>query len=188
MVRYLLPLRFLMLLACLWALLGAILMFGLAGAKLQHAAEALWLGGFGQAREITAAVMGATDASLFGVVLIIFAYAIAFGFVFRLDSGARERVPGWMQVENVSELKHALIEVIIVYLVVDFATDLAAGDNILAWESLVKPVSVVLIAATLRLISISQSHEHQHPADGALQALPSSSKDAAHYPEKRLSR
>ena len=188
MVRYLLPLRFLMLLACLWALFGALLMLGLAGAKLQHAAEALWLGGFGHAREITAAVMGATDASLFGVVLIIFAYAIAFGFVLRLESGARERVPGWMRVENVSELKHALLEVIIVYLVVDFATDLATGDSILSWESLVKPVSIVLIAATLRLISIPQSHEHQHPADGSLQALSPSSKDTAHLSERRLSR
>jgi len=93
-----------------------------------------------------------------------------------------------MQVENVSELKHALIEVIIVYLVVDFATDLATGDSILAWESLVKPVSVVLIAATLRLMSVPQPHEHQHPADGSLQALPSSSRDTAHRPEKRLSR
>jgi hypothetical protein len=36
MVRYLLPLRFLMLIACLGALLGALLMFGLAGVKLLH--------------------------------------------------------------------------------------------------------------------------------------------------------
>ena len=188
MVRYLLPLRFLTLLACLWALLGAILMFGLAGAKLQHAAEALWLGSFGQAKALTAAVMGATDASLFGVVLIIFAYAITFGFVFRLNSRARERVPGWMQIENVSELKHALIEVIIVYLVVDFATDLATGDRVLAWETLVKPVSVVLIAATLRLMAVPQSYEHQPPEDGSLQALLPSSRDTAHRPEKRLNR
>jgi hypothetical protein len=41
MVRYFLPLHFLMLFACLWALLGAVLMFGLAGAKLGHATEAL---------------------------------------------------------------------------------------------------------------------------------------------------
>ena len=186
MVRYLLPLRFLMLLACLWALFGAVLMFGLAGAKLQHAAQALWLGGFGQARETTAAVMGATDASLFGVVLIIFAYAIAFGFVFQLESGARERIPGWMQIENISELKHALIEVIIVYLVVDFATDLATGDSILAWETLVKPVSIALIAATLRLITVPPPYEHQHPADGSMHAVSPSSKDTAHHPEKRL--
>jgi uncharacterized membrane protein YqhA len=182
MVRYLLPLRFLMLLACLWALFGAVLMFGLAGAKLEYAAEALWLGGFGQAKEITAAIMGATDASLFGVVLIIFAYAIAFGFVFQLDSKTRERVPGWMQIENVSELKHALIEVIIVYLVVDFATDLATENSILVWESLVKPVSITLIAATLRLIAVPQLHEHRYPATGPSQSLPPSSKDTTHHP------
>lgn len=181
MVRYLLPLRFLMLLACLWAVFGAVLMFGLAGAKLGHAGEALWLGGFGHAKEITAAVMGATDASLFGVVLIIFAYAIAFAFVFQLDSRVRERVPRWMQIENVSELKHALIEVIIVYLVVDFATDLATEDSILAWESLVKPVSVALIAATLRLIAVPQSHENRQPGSEPLPALPPSSKDPAHH-------
>jgi uncharacterized membrane protein YqhA len=188
MVRYLLPLRFLMLLACLWAVFGAILMFGLAGAKLGHAAEALWLGGFGHAKEITSAVMGATDASLFGVVLIIFAYAIAFAFVFQLDSRVRERVPGWMQIENVSELKHALIEVIIVYLVVDFATDLATEDSILAWESLVKPVSVALIAATLRLIAVPQSHETRHQASEPLQAVPPSSSDTAHHSQRSLDR
>jgi uncharacterized membrane protein YqhA len=182
MVRYLLPSRFLMLLACLWAVFGAVLMFGLAGAKLGHAAEALWLGGFGQAKEITAAVMGATDASLFGVVLIIFAYAIAFGFVFPLNSKARERIPGWMQVENIGQLKHALIEVIIVYMVVDFATDLAAEDSILAWESLVKPVSVALIATTLRLMAWPGSHEHRPPRSESSPALPPSSNDTAPHP------
>jgi uncharacterized membrane protein YqhA len=119
---------------------------------------------------------------LFGVVLIIFAYAIAFGFVFQIGSGVRERVPGWMQIENVSELKHALIEVIIVYLVVDFATDLATEDSILAWESLVKPVSVALIAATLRLMAVPQSHENRHPGSEPLPALLPSSNDTAHHP------
>jgi uncharacterized membrane protein YqhA len=175
-----------MLLACIGALFGAVLMFGLAGAELSHAAGALWMGGFGQAREVTAAVMGATDASLFGVVLIIFAYAIAFGFVFQLDSRARERVPGWMRIENVSELKHALIEVIIVYLVVDFATDLARGGGILAWENLVKPLSITLIAATLRLMALPHSHGHHHPTSEPLQALPPSNTDVSHHPEERL--
>ncbi len=182
MVRSLLPLRFLMLLACLWAVFGAILMFGLAGAKLEHAAEALWLGGFGQAKEMTAAVMGATDASLFGVVLIIFAYAIAFGFVIQLKSTVRERVPGWMQIENISELKHALIEVIIVYLVVDFATDLATEDSILAWKTLVKPVSVALIAATLRLMAVPEAQEHRSSASELLPAPPPASKDPVRHP------
>jgi uncharacterized membrane protein YqhA len=152
MVRYLLPLRFLMLSACLGALLGAILMFGLAGAKLAHGVDALWMGGFGQAGEVSAAVMGATDAFLFGVVLIIFAFAIAFGFVFPISGVVRESIPEWMQIESVSELKRILVEVIIVYLVVDFATDLATGGEVLTWLTLVKPLAIVLIATALRLM------------------------------------
>jgi uncharacterized membrane protein YqhA len=153
MVRYLLPLRFLMLFASLGALLGAAIMFWLAGGKLHHGATVLWTSGTAAAGEITGAVMGATDAFLFGVVLIIFAYAITFGFVLlQRNDDAHEKLPEWMHVQGVSELKHLLIEVIIVYLAVDFATDLAAGGGELAWQTLVKPASVFLIAAALRLM------------------------------------
>jgi hypothetical protein len=76
-----------MLVACFRALLGAALMFGPAGADLRLCGEArLWT-----EKGSDACRDGATDGSLFGVVLIIFAYAIAFGCVFRLAlRGARE--------------------------------------------------------------------------------------------------
>jgi hypothetical protein len=93
-----------------------------------------------------------------------------------------------MQIESISELKRALIEVIIVYLVVDFATDLATETSVLAWESLVKPLSIVLIAAALRLMAVPHSHAHQHPASQPLQALRPSSQGTAHRPEERLRR
>src|ERR671912_1695756 len=112
MVRYLLPLRFLLLVASLGALAGAAIMFWLGCVKLGHGAEVLWASGFGAAGEVTAAVMGATDAFLFGVVLIIFAFAITFGFVLQLEGSARERLPEWMQVRDVKELKRTLVEVI----------------------------------------------------------------------------
>jgi hypothetical protein len=54
-----------------------------------------------------------------------------------------------MHVQGVGELKHTLVEVIIVYLVVDFATDLATDESALSWQSLVKPCSTVLIARRL---------------------------------------
>jgi uncharacterized membrane protein YqhA len=153
MLRFLLPLRFLMLLASLGALSGAALMFWLAGAKLGDGVQLLWASGAGPAGEVTAAVMGATDAFLFGIVLIIFAYAIAFGFVFQAQEQTREKVPAWLQVHGVSELKQILIEVVIVYLIVDFATDLAADGDVLTWQTLVKPASIVLIATALRLMA-----------------------------------
>jgi uncharacterized membrane protein YqhA len=152
MVRYLLPLRFVMLLASIGALLGAAIMFWLAGVKLDHGFELLWSSGSGAPGEITAAVMGATDSFLFGIVLVIFAYAIAFGFVLQVEDDTRERLPEWMHVQGASELKHALVEVIIVYIAVDFATDLAVGEGALGWQTLVKPASMVLIAAALRVL------------------------------------
>ncbi len=152
MVQYLLPLRFLLLVASVGALAGAAIMFWLACVKLEHGAVVLWERGSGAASEIAAAVMGATDAFLFGIVLIIFAFAITFGFVIHPDEETRERLPEWMHVQGVKELKHTLVEAIVVYLVVDFATDVAAGEGPLEWKALVKPASIVLIAVALRFM------------------------------------
>jgi uncharacterized membrane protein YqhA len=96
--------------------------------------------------------MGATDAYLFGVVLVIFTYAITFGFVLDLAPAERERLPDWMRVEGIADLKRILVEVILVYLIVDFATDVAGTEWHLDWHTLVMPGSVLLIAAALRLL------------------------------------
>jgi uncharacterized membrane protein YqhA len=162
MARYLLPLRFLMLAACLGALFGAVLMFGLAAAKLGHGASLIWHTSFTQTPEITTAVMGATDALLFGVVLIVFAFAIAFGFVFPAETSAR-RLPDWMQTSGIGELKHTLVSVIIVYLVVDFATDLALIEGKIEFDQLIKPTAVLLIAAALRLMGNGREHMADKP-------------------------
>jgi len=106
------------------------------------------------------AVMGATDASLFGIVLMFFAYAVTFGFVVELSVESRQQLPRWMQVESVSELKHTLVEVILVYLVVDFATDVADANAHLTWDSLVLPSAILLLAGALRLMSLrGEAHE-----------------------------
>jgi hypothetical protein len=83
---------------------------------------------------------------------MIFAYAIAFGFVLHASPAYRERLPTWIQVRSIGELKHTLIEMILVYLVVDFATDLAAGEGHVSWETLVIPMAILLIAGALRLL------------------------------------
>ena len=170
-VRYLLPLRFLMLFASLGALIGAGIMFWLAGVKLKHGAEVLWASGSGAEGQITAAVMGATDALLFGVVLIIFAYAITFGFALQVEGAAQGNLPGWMHVDGVSELKHTLVEVIVVYLVVDFATDMASGEEFITWDDIVKPASVLLIAAALRLMGPPHHRSRNGPPEARCSTL-----------------
>ena len=150
MVRFLLTLRRVMLIAALGAVLGAMLMFWQGGTELANAVRSVAVPGSN--KSLSAAVMHATDAFLFGLVLIIFGYAIAFGFVVDLPPDAREGLPTWMRVESVSHLKQSLIEVILVYMVVDVATDWLEAEGHLDWSSLAKPVSIVLIAGALRLL------------------------------------
>jgi uncharacterized membrane protein YqhA len=93
------------------------------------------------------------------MVLVIFAYAIAFGFVIVLSAEQRERLPRWMRISSISELKHTLVAVIVVYLVVDFATDVAQASASLTWDTLVRPISIVLIAGALWLLSLAQREQ-----------------------------
>lgn len=153
MLRGALLLRYVMLLGSLAGLCGAFLMFYEAAAKLATGLRVLIGPEASGGKTVISAVMGATDSCLFGVVLVIFAYSIAFGFVFDLQPSTRERLPHWMRTNSVQELKHTLIQVIVVYLIVDFATDVAAAETHLSWETLVMPCAIVLIAIALRLMS-----------------------------------
>lgn len=151
MVRSLFALRYITLVAALGAVLGALLMFWQGGAELLNAAKSLSAPENGKG--IAAYVIHATDAMLFGVVLVIFAYAIVFGFVVDLSVEARRNLPTWMHVESVSKLKQSLIEVILIYMIVDVATDWAESEDHLSWPALVKPLSIILIAGALRLLA-----------------------------------
>ena len=155
MLKVVLSLRVVMLVASVGAVLGAALMFWLGFAKLLHSAHAAFVLETPNAKAVTVGVMGATDAFLFGVVLIIFAFAIAFGFVFELPEQLAARLPAWMRVNGLGELKHTLVEVILIYLIVDFATDIAEGEGHLSWTTLVMPLSILLIAGSLRLMGAS---------------------------------
>ena len=159
MLRIALSLRFLMLFASLGAMLGGLLMFWEAGTKLVGAFDVLLAGS--QENYIGASIMMATDALLFGVVLSIFAFAIAFGFVFQVSEGNRQRLPAWIRIEGVTELKITLVQVILVYLIVDFATDISEPGADLSWQTLVMPIAIVLIAGALRLMSRPMPGQNQ---------------------------
>jgi uncharacterized membrane protein YqhA len=155
MLRAALSFRFLMLLGSVGALIGAGVMFWEGGGKLAGALrEAAKHEG-----AATALVMGATDAFLFGVVLMIFAYAIAFGLVFELAPEDRARLPKWARIEGVAELKRTLVEVILVYLIVDFATDIAESEAHQRWDMLALPAAILLIAGALRLMGSGHERE-----------------------------
>ncbi len=155
MLRFALSLRFVMLVASFGAALGALVMFWEASARMLEAAIAIGTGA--DPKLVIAQVMGGTDVYLFGIVLVIFAYAIAFGFVFELTAEQRRKLPVWMRATGMSELKATLVGVILVYLVVDFATDWAENTGPVTWLVLTKPISILLIAAAFLLFAVNQS-------------------------------
>ncbi len=152
MSYFIVSLRAVFLVASFGAVLGALLMFWTGTVDLLTALRAAYLQ-VDSTKSITVSVMAATDAFLFGVVLIFFACAITFGFALPLSKETRSRLPKWMQIDNIAELKRALVEIVLVYLVVDFATDVSATvDNKYTWQTLVIPISVVLLAGAVRLL------------------------------------
>lgn len=155
MLRTALSLRLVLLIAAAGTGLGALIMFWLGGATMVGAAVHLFRGT--EAKLVTAEVMAATDTFLFGIVLVIFTYAIIFGFVFQLSREKRRKLPAWMRPSGMHELKSTLVGAVLVYLVVDFATDWAEVDGSLGWESLVKPISILLLSAALWLFTIGDT-------------------------------
>ena len=152
--------RLLLFLGALGAGMGAVLMLWVAAVKMGGALTSAMAGG--GTGTVIAAIMTATDALLFSVVLLTFAFAITFSFVVKPSQENRALVPAWVKLGGVTELKKTLLEVIVVFLVVDFATDVAAMEGHLDWTSLVLPIAALLIALVLRL----------WPAEAASHAAP----------------
>ncbi len=149
MSRVLLVTRILLSVGALGAGVGALLMLWVAAVKMGGALTSAMAGsGTGV---VIAAIMTATDALLFSVVLITFVFAITFGFVIEPSPQNRARLPRWVKLGGITELKKTLMEVIVVFLVVDFATDVAGVEGHLGWTSLVLPIAALLIALVLRL-------------------------------------
>lgn len=172
MLRFFLSLRYVMLVASIGASIGATLMFLEGGIDMMHATLAFATADDGSA--VITAVMHGIDAFLFGIVLVIFAYAIAFGFVVDPSLPTWNRLPTWMRISSVSELKNTLVEVILLYLLVDFATDWPTSAAEPSWRILAKPVAILAIATAFGLFgllhSLSRGAEGSEPASAAPRA------------------
>ena len=87
--------------------------------------------------------------------LVIFAYGIAIGFVFNLPEDLGKRLPAWINVAGVGQLKETLTEVVVVVLIVIFASTVVEAEGQFNFSMLVLPVSILFIAAALRLIDFA---------------------------------
>jgi uncharacterized membrane protein YqhA len=150
-----LSLRAIMLIGSIGAIMGSVLMFLQGTLYLYEAWHTLFEPGSIGGKQLTVPVLEAVDSFLFGIVLDIFAYGIAIGFVFSLPEVDDRRLPAWMKVAGVGQLKETLAEVVLVVLIVIFARTVVEAEGKFEFHMLVLPVSILFIAAALRLIDFA---------------------------------
>ena len=103
------------------------------------------------------ALIQAVDAFLFALVLLIFSYGIYILFVASLSAEELQKLPRWMQIASVNELKTTLIQVIIVILTVNVLEHvIITGSEALTWSTLIIPFAILCLAASLRLMHVPQ--------------------------------
>ena len=157
--------RFLAIMAVIGAGAGALLMF-LAGSSETIGAYQVFLG-FKKVNMMgdsslaaTVKVLSALDQFLFGLVLLYSSYSIYFLFIRHKTEeagGNRIRIPEWLKVQSLADMKKTLLEVIVVLLAVLFMK-LGLVESQLEtqpdfnWELLLVPLGVVAIATAIKLI------------------------------------
>jgi len=159
LLTFFLSLRAIMLIGSAGALVGSLLMVLRGGVFLHEAWHTIPAEGDAVQKQVTVPVLEAVDSFLFGIVLVIFAYGIAIGFVFTLPEGYGQRLPVWMKVGGVGQLKATLAEVVIVVLIVIFARIVVEANGHLQWSMLVLPASILMISVALRMIELGSKEE-----------------------------
>jgi uncharacterized membrane protein YqhA len=106
-----------------------------------------------QATLASVGLVQAVDSFLFALVLLIFSFGIYVVFVYNASPEELSRLPGWLRITDISQLKTTLIEVIIVILAVNLLEHvLQVGPEALRVETLIIPVSVLFLAGALWLM------------------------------------
>jgi uncharacterized membrane protein YqhA len=145
-------LRYVLLLAAAGVLVGAFLMFWEAIMMLW---ESYWMARLQSDTSAIVSVLRATDKILLGIVLMVVGCGIALGFALDIPVPQRSRLPQWMIIDTVAELKNLFFQMIILYLVVHFAAQVGELQTSPNWEALVLPISALLLAGAMKLTASS---------------------------------
>lgn len=157
------PLRYLSLIAVVFSLLGSALMF-LAGAEKSIKAIRIFFLGetlsadppspahLDSGDQALVAVLQSMDAFLIALVLLIFSFGVYKLFIAEIKTP--KNLPGapWAQITSIEGLKKVLVEVILVILAVLFLWEVVYLEAEASWSVLVLPISIVLLAAALKLV------------------------------------
>ncbi len=157
------PLRYLSLIAAVFSLLGSALMFLGGAGKSIKAVRIFFLNEtlttdppppayLDSSDQALVAVLQSMDAFLIALVLLIFSFGVYKLFIAEVKTP--KNLPGapWAQITSIEGLKKVLVEVILVILAVLFLWEVVYLEAEASWTVLVLPLSIVLIAAALKLV------------------------------------
>ena len=112
--------RYIVLLAVLFSTMGSVVLFIIGSIEIVEATlEYIYHPEMGHSH-LLAYIITAVDLYLIGVVLLIFSFGIYELFISKIDIARENTDVTILEVENIDELKHKIIKVIIMVLIVSF--------------------------------------------------------------------
>ncbi len=129
---------------------------------------------------VTLALLEAVDSFLFGSALVLFAFGTF--HLFHHKPVPESRLPRWIRIEHIGELKNLLVEIIVVILFVVFLKKVVALDGEVTLQNLILPGAILLLSASVRLLDLSHHWTPTHgdaPAPRAANAIPPKAHQAA---------
>jgi uncharacterized membrane protein YqhA len=106
-----------------------------------------------QGAAATVVLIQAVDAFLFALVLLIFSYGVYSLFIYNNVEEDTSKLPAWLRIESISQLKTILMQVIIVILAVNLLEHVViTGSESLSWQTLIIPASMIGLALALKLM------------------------------------
>jgi uncharacterized membrane protein YqhA len=145
-----LAIRAIIALAALGMMGGALVLLGEAGSNLLAAARVMLTQD--HAQNAVSLVMKTIDECLFAIILMLLGTKVLASFVISESFFDTRSLPAWIRPSEIGELKSTFCQAILVYLIVDFATDMATLDSKLDPGYLVLPAAVLVIAGALKLM------------------------------------
>lgn len=97
------------------------------------------------------------DALLFSLVLLVLSLGTASLFLSRADKEDTQKLPEWMRVKSLTELKLLLWEAILATLVVAAASGIIAALPHLEWKLLVLPAAILILSVSYFLLKRTES-------------------------------
>jgi uncharacterized membrane protein YqhA len=91
------------------------------------------------------------DAFLLALVFFVFSIGVLELFATQQESSGLERIPAWMRVKSLSDLKFLIWEAILAALVVASVEALVVSSHDIQWTALIVPIALLILAAGLYL-------------------------------------